>query len=119
LARRSADRCECRGTTKIAARERSTVWFISHLGSGTRGFVTNVSAEGAAIEAPDASHIPIDFETDRVVQNCQVVWIKRNKLGVQFEADSQFTESHLSSRQGLAVLRTEMPTHPQRQLMST
>jgi hypothetical protein len=95
--------------------------YISHLGSGTRCSITNISAEGAAIEVPDASHIPIRFqlmtETDRIVRNCCVVWIKRNKLGVQFEDTSQFGRSRLSSHEEPPVPRAEIPTHPQRQFM--
>jgi hypothetical protein len=80
------------------------------MGSSTRCTITNLSAEGAAIEVPDASFIPIRFqlmtERDRVVRNCCVVWIKRNTLGIQFEIADPLTAP-----------QAEVPTHPQRQFM--
>jgi hypothetical protein len=56
-------------------------------------------------------------ETDRIVRNCCVVWIKRNKVGVQFENTIQITGSLSSSREEPLVLRAEIPTQPQRQFM--
>lgn len=95
--------------------------YVSHMGSSTRCTITNISAEGAAIEVPDASFIPIRFqlmtETDRVVRNCCVVWIKRNTLGVQFESTDQLTASQPASCEQYPVLRAQVPTHPQRQFM--
>ena len=95
--------------------------YVSHMGSSTRCIITNISAEGAAIEVPDASCIPIRFqlmtETDRIVRNCCVVWIKRNKLGVQFESAIQFTGSRSSSREEPPVPKAQIPTQPQRQFM--
>ena len=95
--------------------------YVSHMGSSTRCIITNISAEGAAIDVPDASCIPIRFqlmtETDRIARNCCVVWIKRNKLGVQFENAVQLTGSLSSSREEPPVPRAELPTQPQRQFM--
>jgi hypothetical protein len=88
------------------------------MGSSTRCTITSISAEGAAIEVPDASFVPIRFqlmtEMDRVVRNCCVVWIKRNTLGIQFESTDQLTASQSASRR---VSRAQVPTHPQRQFM--
>jgi hypothetical protein len=91
------------------------------MGSSTRCTITNISAEGAAIEVPDASYIPIRFqlmtEMDRVVRNCCVVWIKRNTLGIQFESIYQLIAPQLPSGERYPVSRAEVPTHPQRQFM--
>ena len=91
------------------------------MGSSTRCTIINLSAEGAAIEAPDASYIPIRFqlmtETDRVVRNCCVVWIKRNTLGIQFENIYQSVGPQLPSGGQHPVSRAQVPTHPQRQFM--
>jgi PilZ domain len=54
--------------------------------------VVNLSAEGAAIDVPNAVYIPDRFrlmtENDRVVRDCRVVWIQRNRIGVVFEKES-------------------------------
>lgn len=51
--------------------------------------VVNISAEGAAIDVPNARHVPDRFqlvtEHGRVVLNCRIVWIKQNRIGVAFE----------------------------------
>lgn len=48
-----------------------------------------MSDDGAALDVPDASYIPNFFnlmtERDRVVRSCRVVWIKKNRIGVEFE----------------------------------
>ena len=91
------------------------------MGSSTRCIITNLSADGAAIEVPDASYIPIRFqlmtETDRVVRNCFVVWIKHNTLGIQFESASQSTASKSQACDQHSMPIAERPTHPQRQFM--
>ncbi len=91
------------------------------MGSSTRCTIINISADGAAIEVPDASYIPIRFqlmtETDRVVRNCVVVWIKQNTLGIQFEGAYQSAALHSPSREQHPVSTAEVPTHPQRQFM--
>ncbi len=51
--------------------------------------VANISADGAAIDVPDACHVPDRFrlvtEHGRVVLNCRILWIKQNRIGVAFE----------------------------------
>ena len=63
--------------------------YVSSHGSSTRCRLVNISAEGAAIEVPDAAFIPNRFqlmtERDRVVRNCRAVWTKQNRIGVIFE----------------------------------
>jgi hypothetical protein len=58
-------------------------------GSSTMCRITNVSAEGAAMDVPNSSFLPMRFklmiEHDRVVRNCRVVWISQNTVGVAFE----------------------------------
>ena len=62
---------------------------ISAGGTSTKCRVINLSAEGAAIEVANASHVPRRFrlttEKDRVVWNCRIVWINQNRIGVLFE----------------------------------
>ena len=69
--------------------EADEVAFISVGGSSTRCRVVNISSDGAAIDVPDAHHIPNRFrlmtECDRVVRQCRVAWIRENRIGVQFE----------------------------------
>jgi len=96
--------------------------YISYMGSSTRCLIANISAEGAAIEVADATYIPNRFqlmtETDRVIRNCRVVWIMRNKLGVQFETtDLPRAQAHSPAIEGHTVARMEIPTQPQRQFM--
>ena len=68
--------------------EVDVVAFISVAGSSTRCRVVNLSDAGAAIDVPDAAHIPNSFqlmmESDRSVLDCRIAWIKRNRIGVQF-----------------------------------
>lgn len=63
--------------------------YISLSGSSTRCVITNLSEAGAALEVPDASVFPGQFqmmtEEDRVVRACRVVWIMKNRIGVEFE----------------------------------
>ena len=63
--------------------------YVSSRGSSTRCRVVNISAEGAAIEVPDAVFVPARFqlmtENDRQVRDCRIVWIKQNRIGVIFE----------------------------------
>lgn len=62
--------------------------YISSSGSSTRCRVVNISDDGAALDVPDASYIPNCFqlmmERDRIVRRCRIVWIKQNKIGVEF-----------------------------------
>ena len=70
--------------------EVDEVAFISVAGSSTRCRVVNLSDAGAAIEVPDAAHVPNSFqlmmERDRSVRHCRIAWIKRNRIGVEFAA---------------------------------
>jgi hypothetical protein len=63
--------------------------YISSHGSSTRCRVVNISAEGAAIDVPDAVFVPARFqlmtEKDRVIRDCRIVWTKQNRIGVIFE----------------------------------
>lgn len=47
-----------------------------------------MSDDGAALDVPDASFIPNCFhlmtERDRLVRSCRIVWIKQNRIGVEF-----------------------------------
>lgn len=49
----------------------------------------NISAEGAAVEVANATHIPDRFqlmtEHNRDVFNCRIAWIKQNRIGLTFE----------------------------------
>jgi len=51
--------------------------------------LVDVSPNGAAIEVADTRMIPNRFqlktEHDRVVFDCRVVWINRNRVGLIFE----------------------------------
>jgi len=70
--------------------EVSEVGYLSSGGASTRCRVLNISAEGAAIEVPNAAFVPDRFqlmtEKDRLVRKCQVVWIQQNRIGVAFES---------------------------------
>lgn len=63
--------------------------YISAFGSSTRCRIANMSEDGAALDVPDASYIPNCFhlmtERDRLVRSCRIVWIKQNRIGVEFE----------------------------------
>jgi hypothetical protein len=63
--------------------------YISSSGSSTRCRIVNMSEDGAALDVPDALYIPTCFhlmtERDRLVRNCRIVWIKQNRIGVEFE----------------------------------
>ena len=78
-------------TPQAAPADTDEIAYISCDGSSTRCKVVNISAEGAALEVPDAEHPPARFnlmtEKDRVVRRCRIVWIHQNKIGVMFEAD--------------------------------
>ena len=62
--------------------------YISSSGSSTRCLISNLSDNGAALDVPDASYIPNSFqlmsERDRIVRICRIVWIKQNRIGVEF-----------------------------------
>ena len=66
--------------------------YVSSGGASTRCRVLNISAEGAAIDVPNAAYIPPRFqlmtEKDRLIRKCRVVWIQQNRIGVAFETES-------------------------------
>jgi hypothetical protein len=66
--------------------------YVSSGGASTRCRVLNLSAEGAAIDVPNATYIPQRFrlmtEKDRLIRRCRVVWIQQNRIGVAFETES-------------------------------
>jgi hypothetical protein len=68
------------------------VAYVSSEGASTRCRVQNISAEGAAIDVPNAAYIPQCFqlmtEKDRLVRRCRIVWIQQNRIGVTFESES-------------------------------
>jgi PilZ domain len=95
--------------------------YISHSGASIRCLVTNISPEGAALEVPDTTYIPSRFqlmtETDRVIRNCKVVWIMRDKLGVAFEAADVADAPMHTSDDEVPLANPEILTHTQRQFM--
>jgi hypothetical protein len=84
--------------------------YISATGSSTRCRIANMSDDGAALDVPDASFIPDSFqlmtERDRIVRTCRIVWIKQNRMGVEFarELEEQPPITH-RDRQFLQHLR--------------
>jgi PilZ domain len=66
--------------------------YVSSGGASTRCRVLNISAEGAAIDVPNAAYVPDRFqlmtEKDRVIRSCRVVWIQQNRIGVTFEQET-------------------------------
>ena len=68
------------------------VGFISVSGSSTRCRVVNLSKGGAALDVPNATAIPARFklmtERDRLVRTCRVVWIRQNRVGVEFDGEA-------------------------------
>jgi hypothetical protein len=54
--------------------------------------VLNISAEGAAIEVPNAAYIPQRFqlmtEKDRQLRKCRIVWLQQNRIGIAFEKEN-------------------------------
>lgn len=93
----------------FCALERGSVWFsderrrlprvkvekaayVSSGGASTRCRVSNISAEGAAIDCSNAAYTPQRFqlmtEKDRLIRKCRVVWIQQNMIGVAFEYES-------------------------------
>ncbi|WP_082077432.1 PilZ domain-containing protein [Bradyrhizobium sp. LTSPM299] len=62
--------------------------FISAAGGSVRCVVVNASADGAAIDVPNAAYLPNGFrlmtESNRIVRNCRIAWVKGNRIGVEF-----------------------------------
>jgi hypothetical protein len=101
-------------TSMIEERRRSLrtdvdeIVYISASGSSTRCRIANMSDDGAALDVPDASFIPNCFqlmtERDRIVRTCRIVWIKQNRIGIEFETEEQSPITH-RERQFLQYLR--------------
>ena len=70
--------------------EVNEVAYLTSGGASTRCRVLNISAEGAAIDVPNAAFVPDRFqlmtEKDRLVRKCRVVWIQQYRIGVAFES---------------------------------
>jgi PilZ domain len=68
------------------------VAYVSSEGASTRCRVLNISAEGAAIDVPNAAYVPQRFqmmtEKDRLIRRCRIVWVQQNRIGVAFERES-------------------------------
>jgi hypothetical protein len=64
--------------------------YVSSGGSVMGCTVCNISAEGAAIDVENAAFVPSRFRlvmaADRSVRDCEVVWIRDNRIGVTFRA---------------------------------
>jgi hypothetical protein len=71
--------------------------YISVSGSSIRCQVSNISHQGAAIDVPDVAFIPEHFElmlkSDRIVRNCRIVWIMKNRIGIEFASDPDYFRS--------------------------
>lgn len=79
---------ERRSSPRVQADE---VGFISVSGSSTRCSVVNLSNGGAALDVPNALIVPARFqlmtESDRLVRKCRIIWIRQNRIGVEFDGD--------------------------------
>ena len=67
--------------------------YISIQGSSISCVVRNISAGGAAIDVAEPTEVPSKFklmlQSDRQSFECQVVWIKSNRMGVIFVGGSE------------------------------
>ena len=66
--------------------------YVSVGGSVMGCMIRNLSADGAAIEVDNPAFVPSRFRlvmaTDRSVRDCEVVWIRDNRIGVAFRLDA-------------------------------
>ena len=62
--------------------------YVSSGGSVMGCMVCNISADGAAIEVDNTAFVPARFRlvmgADHSVRDCEVVWIRDNRIGVSF-----------------------------------
>lgn len=62
--------------------------YVSSGGSVMGCMVCNISADGAAIEVDNAAFVPSRFRLvmagDHSVRDCEVVWIRANRIGISF-----------------------------------
>jgi hypothetical protein len=70
--------------------EISEPGYVSAGGSVISCMIRNVSVEGAAIDVENPAFIPPHFRLviakDSSVRECRVVWIQKNRIGVNFAA---------------------------------
>jgi hypothetical protein len=75
--------------------------YISVSGSSICCQVSDISRQGAAIDVPDVAYIPEHFDlmlkSDRIVRNCRIVWIMKNRIGVVFKDDAGYPKSFATS----------------------
>lgn len=87
--------------------------YVSAGGSVMGCTVRNISADGAAIEVANPAFVPSRFKlvmaTDRSVRDCEVVWIRDNRIGISFppQAVAKPSEDRDSSPQ-----QTDAPATP-------
>jgi hypothetical protein len=70
--------------------EMSEPAYVSSGGSVMSCVVRNMSAEGAAIDVDNPAFVPSRFHlvmvSDRSVRDCDVMWIRDNRIGVAFRS---------------------------------
>jgi PilZ domain-containing protein len=68
--------------------ETNDLAYITGDGSSIRCTVVNLSLDGAALEVPDASAVRTQFKLmtvrDGALRDCRIVWLTKNRIGVQF-----------------------------------
>jgi PilZ domain-containing protein len=68
--------------------ETNDLAYITGDGSSIRCTVVNLSLDGAALEVPDATAVRARFklmtERDGALRDCRIVWLTKNRIGVQF-----------------------------------
>jgi PilZ domain len=69
--------------------EVDEIAYIFGQGSSMQCWVRNLSPDGAAIDVPDPIVVPRQFQLmtkrDRVVRACRIIWIRQNRIGVEFK----------------------------------
>jgi PilZ domain len=64
--------------------------YVSSGGSVMGCVVRNMSAEGAAIDVDNPAFVPSRFRLvmvrDRSVRDCEVMWIRDNRIGIAFRS---------------------------------
>jgi PilZ domain-containing protein len=68
--------------------ETNDLAYITGDGSSIRCTVLNISPDGAALDVPDAAAVRAQFKlmtvSDGAVRDCRIVWLTKNRIGVQF-----------------------------------
>ena len=79
--------------------------YVSAGGSVISCMVCNISAEGAAIDVPNAAFVPAQFRLvlakDRSVRECRIAWIQKNRIGISFAAMPQELQSREKEEAGV------------------